>query len=183
MPKTQSDAFVLSAALQGLEFQRQQIDNHIAQVRSMLGGSTISSSPASSDRQPRTRKKFSAATRRKMALAQRRRYAAMRGEAVAERSETAKLTTKIEKRKKRKLSPEAIERIRAGVKRRWAAQRKQVAASARKATGKRMAPAEKSAPSAKAAAQKTGRRTARKAATRKTAMKSAEAESLAMAAE
>src|ERR1700681_3697156 len=90
---------ILSAALAGLEAQKQAIEHHIEQVRSMLGiradgqqrrgrppksAATVSaaSTPtvlteSASPAQPvRKRRRFSAETRARMAEAQRKRYAA-----------------------------------------------------------------------------------------------------------
>src|SRR5579859_3972766 len=79
---------VLSAALQGLEAQKQAIEQHIQQVRSLLKLGTghrgrppksetaTPTNPAASARPKRKRRRFSAETRARMAEAQRRRYAA-----------------------------------------------------------------------------------------------------------
>src|ERR1700736_3408626 len=84
---------VLNAALVGLEAQKQTIEHHIEQVRSMLGiradrqkrrgrppksAAAISAVPTESDAPAlpaRKRRRFSAATRARMAEAQRKRYA------------------------------------------------------------------------------------------------------------
>src|SRR5260370_35577593 len=80
---------VLNAALHGLEAQKQTIEQHIQQVRSMLGlgsgrrgrppkaAATLSESAAPS-RPTHKRRRFSAETRARMAEAQRKRYAATR---------------------------------------------------------------------------------------------------------
>src|SRR6266571_334567 len=82
---------VLNAALAGLEAQKQTIERHIEQVRSMLGiradGSkrrgrppkSATAVPAESGaptRPARKRRRFSAETRARMSAAQRKRYAA-----------------------------------------------------------------------------------------------------------
>ena len=77
---------ILTAALAGLEAQRDQIAAHIASVRALLGQRSPGRPPKSegqagtsaSDGQPKKRK-FSAAARRRMAEAQRKRWAAIKG--------------------------------------------------------------------------------------------------------
>src|SRR5258708_16283423 len=78
---------VLNAALHGLEAQKQTIEQHIQQVRSMLGlgtgrrgrppksAATTPTESAAPAKATRKRRRFSAATRARMAEAQRRRYA------------------------------------------------------------------------------------------------------------
>lgn len=86
MPKQSGglDKSVLTAALEGLEAQKQKIEENILQVRSLLGvgsvrrgrppkGPASMNAPAATGRK---RRKFSAATRAKMAAAQKRRWAA-----------------------------------------------------------------------------------------------------------
>lgn len=155
MRQSQLDSSLLSAALQGLETQRQRIEEHIADVKRMLGDTTALSVTPPSDGEPRPRRKFSAATRRKMALAQRRRYAALRGEVMAEQSAVTKRTTKATKPAKRKISAQGLANIRAAVKKRWAL--------AKKSAKKVSAPAKKSAPTAKAAGKKGVKKASRKA--------------------
>ncbi len=77
---------ILNAALTGLEAQKRMIEEHILEVKQLLGTApkrrgrppknalapqTLGPAPA-----PRKRRKFSAETRRKMAEAQRKRWAA-----------------------------------------------------------------------------------------------------------
>jgi len=86
MPKQSGglDKSVLTAALEGLEAQKQKIEENILQVRSLLGGGTVRrgrppKGPAVRNALAATgrkRRKFSAATRAKMAAAQKRRWAA-----------------------------------------------------------------------------------------------------------
>ena len=127
MTQPQLDSSLLSAALQGLESQRHRIEEHIAHVKSMLGGTATPRITSPTEAEPRRRRKFSAATRRKMALAQKRRYAALRGGTVPEQSAATKGTAKPTKPKKRKMSTQGLANIRAGVRKRLAAQRKQAA--------------------------------------------------------
>src|SRR5260370_9804550 len=79
---------VLNAALRGLEAQKQTIEQHIQQVRSMLGlgtgrrgrppksAATVPTESAAPSPPARKRRRFSAETRARMAEAQRKRYAA-----------------------------------------------------------------------------------------------------------
>jgi hypothetical protein len=83
------DQSVLAVALEGLEAQKKKLEEHIAQVRSLLGLGTgrrgrppkaaaalgATAAPAPSGRK---RRKFSAATRAKMAAAQKKRWAAIK---------------------------------------------------------------------------------------------------------
>lgn len=66
---------ILSAALSGLEMQRQRLDEQIAEVRRMLGSSEHA---AAAPQGAPARKKRSAAVRARMAAAQRKRWAAVR---------------------------------------------------------------------------------------------------------
>src|SRR5258708_27771527 len=79
---------VLNAALHGLKAQKQKIEQHIQQVRSMLGlgtgrrgrppksAVTAATQATATKRQARKRRRFSAETRARMSAAQRKRYAA-----------------------------------------------------------------------------------------------------------
>lgn len=77
---------ILSAALQGLEAQRQKLDEQIAEVRSLMGGrggrSSRNSGEATGGSQGNTatRKKrvLSAEARKRIAAAQKKRWAAFR---------------------------------------------------------------------------------------------------------
>jgi len=121
---------VLNAALAGLEAQKQTIERHIEQVRSMLGiradgqkrrgrppksavtipaESTQSAAPSPPARK---RRRFSAETRARMSAAQRKRYA---GTKKVDEAPPAKAVTK-----KRKLSAAGRRRIIAATKKRWA---------------------------------------------------------------
>jgi len=117
-------ADVLNAALYGLETQKQTIERHIQQVRSMLGlgtdrrgrppksgAPTPTESGATSIPTPK-RKRFSAETRARMAEAQHKRYAA------AKKVDDA---PKLAAPKKRKLSAAGRKRIIEATKKRWAA--------------------------------------------------------------
>jgi hypothetical protein len=111
---------ILNAALENLTARRHQIDEQIAEVRRLLGGSRNGASDSSA---PAGRKhRISAAGRRAIAAAQRRRWAEQKAAAG-----TATATTKTPKRK---LSPAGRAAIVAALKKRWAAKR--AAASAKK---------------------------------------------------
>jgi len=82
-PKTASRE-ILEAALQGLELQRQKLDEHIAQVRSLLGRRVgrppkegHAASVAEVKKAP-VKRVLSAEARKRIAAAQKRRWAAFR---------------------------------------------------------------------------------------------------------
>jgi hypothetical protein len=121
---------VLNAALHGLEAQKQTIEQHIQQVRSMLGIGTgrrgrppkfAATLPTESSAPPaRKRRRFSAATRARMSAAQRKRYAATK-----KVDEAPSKTTP----KKRKLSAAGRKRIIEATKKRWREYKAKKAAS------------------------------------------------------
>src|SRR5438552_1627779 len=93
---------ILNAALENLTSKRQQLDEQIAEVRRLLGGSTDGASPTA---EPATRKRtISAAGRRAIADAQKQRWAAKKAASAAP-SEIAS------KKPKRKLSAEGRRNI------------------------------------------------------------------------
>ncbi len=79
---------ILEAALQGLEAQKQKLDEQIAQVRSMMGrrvgrpprGNSDGATHSTSGTQSATRKKrvLSPEARKRIAAAQKKRWAAFR---------------------------------------------------------------------------------------------------------
>ncbi|HVT94922.1 MAG TPA: hypothetical protein VHD76_18880 [Bryobacteraceae bacterium] len=77
----------LQAALEGLQLQKQRLDEQIAQVRSLLGQrkpvSAASSATTATSGAPRQRRELSAAARKRIAAAQRKRWAAYRKKAGA----------------------------------------------------------------------------------------------------
>src|SRR5579872_2939634 len=129
MPKQTGglSADVLNAALHGLEAQKQTIEQHIQQVRSMLGLGTghrgrppmMEGAPPTDSAAPaspaRKRRRFSAETRARMAEAQRKRHAAAK--------KVNEATPKQAAPKKRKLSAAGRKRIIEATKKRWAAYR------------------------------------------------------------
>jgi hypothetical protein len=82
MPRTKSlkDVSLLSAALEGLEAQKQKIEEQIQQVQSMLGRPR-GRRPAATRAKPekaRPERRLSKAARKRIALAQKRRWAEYR---------------------------------------------------------------------------------------------------------
>lgn len=79
---------LLNAALEGLEIQRQRIEEQIRQVRSMLGQSrggrkAARPEPASSEKPARKKRVLSSAARKRIAAAQKARWAKFRKAAPA----------------------------------------------------------------------------------------------------
>jgi hypothetical protein len=110
---TKLDNDILTAAIEGLEAQKQRIDAHISEIRQRLTGG--SAGPAATPEPGRKRRKVSAAGRKRMAEAQRKRWAAKK------RSGAAPAVSKSESGKpKRKLSAAGRKRIVEATKKRWA---------------------------------------------------------------
>jgi hypothetical protein len=91
MPKTSAapNTEILEAALQGLETQKQKIDEQIAQVRSLMGrrvgrppkhsgGGGAAKASASSSGATRKKRVLSPEARKRIAAAQKKRWAAFR---------------------------------------------------------------------------------------------------------
>jgi len=80
------DNSFLAAALEGLELQKQRIEEQIQQVRAMLGGRAVKATVTGSilDKQAKKRR-LSAAARKRIAMAQKRRWAEYRKKAAAAR--------------------------------------------------------------------------------------------------
>jgi hypothetical protein len=164
---------VLSAAIEGFEAQKKNIDARIAELRQTLF-SDPAETPATPEAPARKRTGFSAVVRRKMALAQRARWAKIRGE--SEPSTPA--TTKAEKapKAKRRISAEGLKRVIAATKKRW---RLAKAAKAVSSAAKKAVPAAKKV-AVKRAVPKASKKVARKSApvkgaARETAPSSAQA--------
>lgn len=90
MPKgvksTVKDSGLLQAALEGLEAQKQRIEEHIRQVQAMLGrrrGRPPASAKVAPEKKPAGRRKLSSAARKRIAAAQKRRWAEFRKKAAA----------------------------------------------------------------------------------------------------
>ena len=78
----------LQAALEGLQLQKQRIEEQIAQVRSLLGQRSPVKSPVSAPAaSPKPRRELSVAARKRIAAAQKKRWAAYRKKAAAAQSE------------------------------------------------------------------------------------------------
>ena len=89
MPRTSAapNREILEAALQGLEAQKQRLDEQIAQVRALIGhrvgrppkaSASKESGASSSQSQNRKRRTLSAEARKRIAAAQKKRWAAFR---------------------------------------------------------------------------------------------------------
>ncbi len=126
MPERKLTPEILSAALAGLEAQRDRIATQIADVRRMLGGSPASVSPAAETPTRKPRRKMSAAARKRIAEAQRKRWQAVRKAAEAAPApakQTAK-TAKAAPAHKRTMSAAGRKRIAEATRKRWAEFRK-----------------------------------------------------------
>jgi hypothetical protein len=114
MPTQKLTTEILTAAIEGFEAQKRQIDEQIAQVRQILDGGR--SEPAATPEVPRVeRRKMSAAGRKRIAEAQRKRWAE------SKRTSQPAAPSEAPKRKKRKLSAAGRRAIAAATKKRWAA--------------------------------------------------------------
>jgi len=107
---------ILNAALENLTSKRKQIDEQIAEIRLMLGGSRNAGSDTLES--PTRKRTMSAAGRRAIAAAQRKRWEARK--AASEPAPTAS-------KPKRKLSAAGRRNIVAALKKRWAAKRAEAA--------------------------------------------------------
>ena len=146
MPTQKLTNEIISAAIDGYEFQKTRIDAKIAELKAMLpGGPAGTAAPETTKR-----KKFSAATRRNMAMAQKARWAKLRGE-----SEPPAPATPEAPKPKRRISKEGLARIIAAAKKRWRLQK-----AAAKAAAKKAAPARKKAAVKKAAPPKAATKSA-----------------------
>jgi hypothetical protein len=135
MPTPKLTAEIITAAIQGFEFQKTSIDGKIAELRAMLPGGP---GPTAATPEARThkRKKFSAAARRHMKEAQQRRWAKIRGESEPPAPKEAP-------KPKRRISKEGLARIIAATKNRWARVRaaKAVQEKAARKAARKKAPA------------------------------------------
>ena len=146
---TKITAEIITAAIQGFEFQKTSIDGKIAQLRAMLPGGPAQTA-ATPEPTKRKRRKMSAAGRKAIAEAQRKRWAASKKAAEPSTSEAAS-------KLKRKLSRAGRAAIVAATKKRWAmvkaakAQQEKTARKAARKKAPRKKAAVKTAPAAKAA--------------------------------
>ncbi len=145
MPQSTLPAEILTAALEGLEAQRDRIRTQIAEVRRRLGGSPAAAPSGPEAPAQRTRRKMSPAARKRIAEAQRKRWEAFRktsGTAPAPAKQTAK-TAKTSPARKRKMSAAGRRRIAEATRKRWAEFRKKKAAgpkpNAKKKAGRKAA--------------------------------------------
>jgi hypothetical protein len=79
--KLVSDASLLEAALEGLEIQRQRIEEQMREVRSLLGKRR---KPANQEAAPLRKRQLSSAARKRIAAAQKKRWAEYRKTSVKE---------------------------------------------------------------------------------------------------
>lgn len=105
---------IIVAAIAGYESRKAQIDQQIAELRSLLTGVRAESAAKAEGTRPK-RKKFSAETRRKMKEAQQRRWAKIRGE-----SKPAAPAT-VPAKPKRKISAAGRKAMAEAARKRWAA--------------------------------------------------------------
>ena len=103
---------ILAAAIEGLQIQKQRIDEKISEIRQILDGGSPTEATAATDI-AKPRKKRSAAVRRRMALAQRARFAKLK--------QGSKPDAQTAKPKKRKMSAAGRRAISLAAKKRWAA--------------------------------------------------------------
>jgi len=85
MQRMKLDNEILSAALEGLQAQRANLDRQIAEVRGMMSGKATAASSSDDDQRSeattsgrKKRRKLSAASRKAMAAGQKKRWAAYR---------------------------------------------------------------------------------------------------------
>jgi hypothetical protein len=109
---------IIAAAIEGFQVQKNKIDDKIAELRSMLGGSPTEPAVAAQEVPVGKRKRFSAAARRKMALGQQARWAKIKGQ-----SEPPSPAVPEAPKAKRKISAEGMKRIIAATKKRWRLQK------------------------------------------------------------
>jgi hypothetical protein len=83
--QTLQDRSFLVAALEGLELQRNRIEEQIRQIRAMLGArrGRVATPLLATVAKPAKRRQLSAAARRRIALAQKRRWAEYRKQRAA----------------------------------------------------------------------------------------------------
>lgn len=116
---------IITAAIEGFEAQKTQIDVQIKELRQRMTGGSAEPAPI---REPaRKRRKMSAAARKRIAEAQRKRWAAAKKESVA----PVKAAEPATKKPKRKLSAQGRKRIIEATKKRWAAVRAAAAKAAK----------------------------------------------------
>ena len=82
------DNSIYQAALEGLELQKQRIEDQIKQVRALLAGkSTKTAAPAAAKTtQPKKKRKLSATAKKRIAEAQKKRWEAFRKKKESEKA-------------------------------------------------------------------------------------------------
>ena len=110
---------IITAAIEGFESQKAQIDAQIAELRQMLSGPSAETA-ATPRPAKRKRRKMSAAGRARIAEAQRKRWA-------ASKKASGPSAPKAAPKPKRKLSAAGRRAIVAAAKKRWAAKRAEAA--------------------------------------------------------
>jgi hypothetical protein len=85
--KSLQDASFLSAALEGLELQRQRIEQQIGQVKALLGGRQAGLRAAARPGKPAKKRLLSPEARKRIAMAQKRRWAEYRKKQAAQAKE------------------------------------------------------------------------------------------------
>jgi hypothetical protein len=117
---------VITAAIQGFQAQKVEIDSRIAELRALMDGRPVI---ATTEAPPRKRRKMSAAARKRIAAAQRKRWAEARKQPGARSQAVAP-------KRKRRLSAAGRQRIIEATKKRWALVRAQKQGAAKTARRK-----------------------------------------------
>jgi hypothetical protein len=142
MPTKTLSPEILSAALLGLEAQRQRLESQIADVRRLIGAGAVL--PAAKEpKSSRTRRKMSAAARKRIREAQKKRWAAYHKAQEAPSPAKSAMVTKAPE--KRRLSAAGRKAIVAAARKRWAAVRQQKAATVATTSAASKKPAKKAA--------------------------------------
>jgi len=150
MPTQKLTPEILTAAILGMEVQKEKLDAKIAELRAILSGGPTEPA-ATPEPAKRKRRKMSAAGRKAIAEAQRKRWAAAKVQAEAATPEPAK--------PKRRLTAAARAKLVANLKKARAAK-----AAKAKAAAKKSAPARKKTTATKAPVQTAPAIAAKKAA-------------------
>jgi hypothetical protein len=117
MPTPKLTTEILTAAILGMEAQKEKLDAKIAELRSLLTGGSAETPAAAQEPAKRKRRKMSAAGRKAIAEAQRKRWAESKKRQAAPEAP----------KPKRKLSAAGRRAIIAATKKRWAAKRAEAA--------------------------------------------------------
>jgi hypothetical protein len=105
------DPQILDAVLEGLRFQKQQLDRYITEAQRLLGGR--GRKPAAAVKEAKEpRRKMSAASRKRIAVAQKKRWAEYRNRKATAVQEA--------KEPRRKMSAASRKRVAAAARKRWA---------------------------------------------------------------